>query len=148
MYRIPVVWLQSIAYSIVANQKLFIVIRQIPWSSTIYFALSTLYLASVSLLKWATWIILQKEVIIYRKLVSNLNILANIFDSKYSRENKYLTDNSSCPVRWWLKLSILFIFTPVSTGVNIERYRRSSCIYQSSRFKIIYYSIIKILVDV
>ena len=43
MYRISVVLLQSIAYSIVANQKSFIVIRQVLWSSTVYFAFPPRY---------------------------------------------------------------------------------------------------------
>ena len=55
------------------------------------------------------------------KLVSNLDILANIFDSKCLTDNKYLTDSSSSYVIWWLKTSLLFIIRPISTGVLTEK---------------------------
>ena len=73
--------------------------------------------------------------------MSNLDISANIFDNKCSTGNKYLIDSSSSS-------SVMFIFRPISTVFNRERYRRSSCIYQPSRFRIIYYSTFKNLVDV
>ena len=115
--KIPAVLLQSITYIIAANQKSFIVIRQIPWSPDYCsFSFAPTLLIICSTLK-------MKNLTVCRKLVSSLAILAKIFDRKCSADNKYLIDSSFWFVIWWLKPSLLLMFRPISTSVNRERYR-------------------------
>ena len=115
--KIPAVLLQSIAYINAANLKSFIVIRQIPWSPNYCsFSFAPTLLIICSTFK-------MKNLTVCRKLVSSLDILAKIFDSKWSTANQYLTDSSFWFVIWWLKPCLLFMFRPISTSVNRERYR-------------------------
>ena len=51
MYRILADLLCNIAHSVVVSQKSYIVIRQVPPLSTVYFPLPPLYFASVPLFK-------------------------------------------------------------------------------------------------